>query len=91
MQGSDMTQTIDGYMMMHIEGTPCDLEVNYTTHTPLYFESVGTDSERIVAGELTIDLVDGPSYNAEYIDGQLYLNGNPVDMDQPNPCEIDLI
>lgn len=88
---SSLEQTIDGYMMMSVDGTPCDLEVVYTTNSPLHFENVGTSSESIVSGELTIELVGSGTYQAEYINGQLFIDGNPVDQNQPNPCDIDLM
>jgi hypothetical protein len=87
-----LEQTIDGYMMMSVENTPCDVEVVYTTRDPLVFEGYGTAGERIASGRLSIELVGSGTFDAEYIDGQLYINGNPVDIeDQDDPCDIDLM
>lgn len=91
MNGTGLEQTIDGYMMMSVDGTPCDLEVEYSTVTPLQLENFGTVDETIVSGELNIEIVGSGTFNAEYINGELYIDGNLVDPDQPNPCDISLM
>lgn len=88
---SSLEQTIDGYMMMTVEGTPCDLEAVYTTQAPLVYEDYGTANERIASGRLTIELVGTGTFDAEYIDGQLYIDGNPVDQAEDDPCNVELM
>ncbi|MDQ2068404.1 hypothetical protein [Natronospira bacteriovora] len=80
-------QTIDGYMMLVRGGTDCDIAVNYTTVEPLVIEGYETRSEVIASGRMTVDVEGGASFDVEYSNGQVFIDGEPVDPDAPNPCE----
>ncbi|MEA5444326.1 hypothetical protein VCB98_00655 [Gammaproteobacteria bacterium AB-CW1] len=81
-----VSQSIDGYVGILWEGTPCDLEVEYTTLENMIISDFGTRDEVIQSGRLNLDIRGGGSYEVEFQDGQVFLDGQLVEPDENNPC-----
>ncbi|MCP1726504.1 hypothetical protein J2T60_000469 [Natronospira proteinivora] len=82
---SDAEQSVSGYYGLNWEGTPCNLDVEYETVEPLYFQDYQTSSEQIISGQMNLSIGDS-TFHVEYIDGQAYIDGDLVEPDVDNPC-----
>lgn len=81
--GGRMNLSLDGRMAFQDQREgfeDCDFDVTYTTDRDLLVDNVGTAEEQISSGEVTLTVNDGgPSYNVEYNDGNVIVDGDPVD------------
>lgn len=89
--GGQVEQELNGLIGLDWEGAPsgnpCDFEVDYETVSPLIINEYGTSSQVVASGQLEMTMSGGTTYNVEYQDGDIYLDGQLVDPDEPNPCE----
>lgn len=86
-QGGQVQQTLEGNIGLEWAGTPCEFDVTYETVSPLVIDNYGTTSEVLASGELNLTLSGGSTYNVTYDNGDIYLDGQLVDPDEPNPCD----
>lgn len=85
--GGQVQETINGPMRLQWHGTPCEYDVDYETVTPLVVNNYGTTSEVIASGELDLTLSTGTTFRVRYDNGDIYIDGELIDPNEPNPCD----